>query len=108
MINQSISITIDETTDTCGRNVINILFSFQNQTKLVKTDYVNNVNHTTISQLVISTMNFYSVPFQNAILFISDNAAYMKKAYADVLLPLILRLKHNCCFAYILSLTGDC
>ena len=108
LTDQHISITVDETTDACGRNVVNILFSFQKQTKLVKTDYLDNVNYDTISQLIISTMNFYNIPFQNAIFFISDNAAYMKKAYSEILLPLMPQLKHNCCFAHIYSLVGDC
>jgi hypothetical protein len=108
LIDQPISITIDETTDTCGRSVVNVLFSFQNQTKLVKTDYLDSVNHSTISQLILTTLNFYDISFDKVILFISDNAAYMKKAYSDILVNLMPQLKHNCCFAHILSLVGDC
>src|SRR5262249_50289947 len=31
IVNKSISLTIDETTDRCGRHAVNILFSFDNQ-----------------------------------------------------------------------------
>jgi len=32
----------------------------------------------------------------------------MKKAYTNILFPIIPQLKHNCYLAYILSLIGDC
>ncbi|RGB34227.1 hypothetical protein C1646_760835 [Rhizophagus diaphanus] len=39
VINKIICLTIDETTDRCGRHAINILFSFDNKTKLAKTEF---------------------------------------------------------------------
>ncbi|CAG8535637.1 25881_t:CDS:2, partial [Gigaspora margarita] len=41
--NQFISIMVDETT-MYGINVVNVLFSFKNKTKLVKTSYLTKVN----------------------------------------------------------------
>jgi hypothetical protein len=38
--NRRISITIYETTDACGRAAVNVLFSFGDKTKLVKTEYL--------------------------------------------------------------------
>jgi len=104
--NKRVSITIDETTDVCGRAAVNILFSFGNQTKLVKTEYLNTVNNTTIAQLVIRTLQFYNISHDNLIFFISDNAAYMLKAF-QILSPLIPQLKHNRCLAHILNLVGE-
>jgi len=49
LINKKICITINKTTDSCGRAVVNILFSFFNKTKLVKTNFLQSINHTTIS-----------------------------------------------------------
>ena len=73
--NRRISLTIDETTDVCGRAAVNVLFSFGDKTKLVKTEYLDAVNNTTIAQLVIRTLQFYNISHDNLIFFISDNAA---------------------------------
>ncbi len=37
--NKPVAITIDETTDDCGRSVVNTLFHFQKNTKLVSVDF---------------------------------------------------------------------
>jgi hypothetical protein len=106
LIGQKISITVDESTDVCGRAAINILFSFYNETKLVKTEHLTTVNSTTIAQLVVKTLQFYNIPFENIILFISDNASYMIKAF-NILSPLICQMRHNRCLAHILNLVGE-
>ena len=82
------------------------MFSFFNKTKLVKTSFLNVVNNTTISQLVITTLTFYNISFNNVILFITDNASYMLVAFR-VLSSLIPQLKHSTCFAHILNLVGE-
>ena len=104
--NRYISITIDKTTDVYDRAAVNILFSFGNQTKLVKTEYLNTVNNTTIAQLVMRTLQFYNVSHDSLIFFISDNAAYILKAF-QILSPLISQLKHNHCLAHILNLVRE-
>lgn len=101
-----ISITVDESTDVRERSAVNILFSFVNYTKLVVTDHLTIVNNITISQLVIKTLNDYSIPFENIILFISDNAAYMLKSFRN-LSTIIPQMKHNCCLAHIYNLVGE-
>ena len=65
--NKRVSIIIDETTDVCSRAAVNILFSFGNQTKLVKTEFLEIVNNTTIAQLVMRTLQFYNVSYDNLI-----------------------------------------
>jgi hypothetical protein len=83
------------------------MFSFGNQTKLVKTEFLDDtVNSTNIAQLVIKTLQFYNISHDNLIFFISDNAAYMIKAF-QILSPLIPQLKHNCCLPHILNLVGE-
>ncbi|CAG8769395.1 21344_t:CDS:2, partial [Cetraspora pellucida] len=54
LLNQQICITVNESTNACGRVVVNILFSFENKTKLVTTKHLKKVDFTTISQLVMS------------------------------------------------------
>ena len=49
LANQRISVTMDETTDSCGRSILNVLFSYQNKTKLVNTLFLETVNNTTIA-----------------------------------------------------------
>ena len=106
IVNKSICLTIDETTDRCGRHAVNILFSFCNQTKLARTGFLSNVNASSISQFVMNTLHFYQISYQNIIFFISDNAAYMKLAYSH-LSPFLPKMKYNCCLEHILNLIGE-
>lgn len=106
IVDKSICLTIDETTDRCGRHAVNVLFSFDNKTKLARTDFLFNVNASTISQFVMDTIHLYSISYQNIIFFISDNASYMKLAYSN-LSPFLPKMKHNCCLAHILNLIGE-
>jgi len=106
IVDKSICLTIDETTDRCGRHAVNILFSFDNKTKLARTDFLSRVNASTISQFVMDTIHSYNIPYQNIIFFISDNASYMKLAYSN-LSPFLPKMKHNCCLAHILNLIGE-
>ena len=59
IVGKIICLTIDETTDRCGRHAVNILFSFDNKTKLAKTDFLPNVNASTISQFVKYLLSKY-------------------------------------------------
>ncbi len=106
IVGKIICLTIDETTDYCGRHAVNILFSFDNKTKLAKTDFLPNVNASTISQFVMDTIHFYNISYQNIIFFISDNASYMKLACSN-LSPFLPKMKHNCCLVHILNLIGE-
>ncbi|CAG8774777.1 12542_t:CDS:2, partial [Ambispora leptoticha] len=49
LVRKRISITIDKSPDVCGRAAVNVLFSFYNTTKLVKTEHLEVVNSTTIT-----------------------------------------------------------
>ncbi|PKY32682.1 hypothetical protein RhiirB3_451048 [Rhizophagus irregularis] len=106
IVDKIICLTIDETTDHCGRHAVNLLFSFNNQTKLARTEFLSNVNASSISQFVMNTIHFYNISYQNIIFFISDNASYMKLAFSH-LSPFLPNLKHNCCLAHILNLIGE-
>ncbi|CAG8677392.1 540_t:CDS:2, partial [Gigaspora margarita] len=102
---KQISITIDETTDICNKSVVNILFSFNDKTILAKTEFITIVNSTSIAQLVMKVLQFYNIPFENLIFFISDNTAYMLKAF-EIILLLIPQLRHNRCLAHVLNLVS--
>ncbi|CAJ0629225.1 4424_t:CDS:2, partial [Entrophospora sp. SA101] len=79
-----ICITVDETMDACGRSAVNILFSYGKYTKLVKTSFLEIVNYSTISQLIITTINSYNIPYDRLTFLISDSASYMLKAFRDL------------------------
>src|ERR1044071_1013930 len=101
-----VSIIMDETTDACQRSVVNTLFAYRKDTKLVSVDFLLRVNNVTIGQTLISILPKYDVPITSPRLFLSDSAAYMKKCYKDVLHPLMPQLIHISCCAHILNLIG--
>jgi hypothetical protein len=101
-----ISIIMDETSDDCARSVVNTLFVFRTQTKLVSVDFLEQVNNSTIAQTLFSVLHFYNIPLNFPHLFLSDSAAYMKKSYRDVLKPIMPQLIHLPCLAHILNLIG--
>ena len=79
--NKPVSIIIDETTDSRARNVVNILFSYYGNTRLIAVDYLNSVNNITIGQLIIYILTEWSIPFNFLCLLVSDSASYMKKSH---------------------------
>ena len=97
---------MDKTTDDCARSVVNTLFTYQNETKLVSVDFLKRVNNTTMGQTLMTILTNYNISFSLPRLFLSDSAAYMKKCYRDVLLPLMPQLIHVPCCAHIINLIG--
>jgi hypothetical protein len=104
---EKICIIIDETTDACGRAAVNVLFTFKDQTKLVATEHVIVANNTTISQIILLTLQKYNISFNDVLLLITDNAAYMIKTFKN-LSPIMPQMKHNSCLAHIMNLIGEC
>ena len=102
--NKPVSIIIDETTDSRARNVVNILFSYHGNIRLIAVDYLNSVNNITIGQLIIRTLTEWSIPFSFSRLLVSDSASYMKKSHREILKPIIPQLIHLPCLVYILNL----
>ena len=101
-----VAIIMDETTDDCARSVVNTLLCYHNETKLVSVDFLERVNNTTMGQLLTTILTHFNISFNLPRLFLSDSAAYMKKCYRDVLLPLMPQLIHVPCCAHILNLIG--
>lgn len=101
-----VAITMDETTDDCARSVVNTLFHFRTNTKLVSVDFLIQVNNSTIGSTLLTILTKYNIPFSLPRLFISDSAAYMKKCFREVLKPVMPQLIHAPCCAHILNLIG--
>ncbi|CAG8629739.1 246_t:CDS:2, partial [Diversispora eburnea] len=76
-----VSIIIDETTDKKTHSVINTLFSYQGQTKLISIDFISQVNNVTV-----------------------DLTAYMKKSIREILQPVMPQIQHN---TYYISTNSD-
>jgi len=101
-----VSIIMDETTDACQRSVVNTLFAYRKDTKLVSVDFLTRVNNTTMGQTLISILPKYDISITSPRLFLTDSAAYMKKCYREVLHPIMPQLIHIPCCAHILNLIG--
>ena len=104
--NKPVAITMDETTDDCARSVVNTLFHFHTNTKLVSVDFLTQVNNSTMGSTLLTILTKYNIPFSLPRLFLSDSAAYMKKCFREVLKPVMSQLIHVPCCAHILNLIG--
>ena len=101
-----VAIIMDETTDDCSRSVVNTLFSFRQNTKLVSVDFLDHVNNSTMGVTLLTILTNYNIPYSLPRLFLSDSAAYMKKCYREVLKPIMSQLIHMPCLAHIINLIG--
>ena len=97
---------MDETTDACQRSVVNTLFAYRKNTKLVSVDFLTRVNNATMGQTLINILSNYDIPITSPRLFLTDSAAYMKKCYREVLHPIMPQLIHIPCCAHVLNLIG--
>ncbi|RHZ85238.1 hypothetical protein Glove_69g55 [Diversispora epigaea] len=98
---------MDETTDDCSRSVVNTLFSFRQNTKLVSVDFLNRVNNSTMGGTLLSILPNYNISYSLPKLFLTDSASYMKKCYREALKPIMPQLIHIPCCAHIINLIGD-
>jgi hypothetical protein len=101
-----VAIIMDETTDDCSRSVVNTLFVFHQNTKLVSVNFLERVNNSTMEGILLSILSDFNIPFTLPILFLSDSAAYMKKCYREALKPIMPQLIHVPCCAHIINLIG--
>jgi len=104
--NKPVAITMDETTDDCARSVVNTIFHFCTNTKLVSVDFLTQVNNSTMGSTLLLILTKYNIPFSLPRLFLLDSAAYMKKCFREVLKPVMPQLIHLPCCAHILNLIG--
>jgi hypothetical protein len=76
-----VAIIMDETTDDCSRSVVNTLFAFRQNTKLVSVDFLERVNNSTMGGTLLNILSHYNIPYTLPRLFLSDSAMYMKKCF---------------------------
>ena len=101
-----VCIIMNELSDDCARSVVNTLFTYRQNTKLVSVDFLQRVNNTTIGQTLLPILHSYNISLNIPRLFLSDSAAYMKKCFREVLKPVMPQLIHVPCPAHILNLIG--
>jgi len=66
---------------------------------------IDAVNNSKVGGPIIRALVNMSITFDSTTTFISDNVAYMKKAFWEVLKP--VNAVHDTCWAHIMSLLGD-
>ncbi|CAG8845250.1 27468_t:CDS:1, partial [Gigaspora margarita] len=97
--NKPVSFIVDKTTNDCAKSVVNILFSYQNITKLVFVDFLNDINNIIVGQLILQTLFEWFIPFNTTRLFVSDSASYIKKWFNNILKPVMPQITHITCIA---------
>ena len=68
--------------------------------------FIVMANDADLLRTIITILTTYNISFNLPHLFLSDSAAYMKKCYREVLLPLMPQLIHVPCCAHIINLIG--
>lgn len=109
-----VAVIFDETPDVEGRCVLNILIAPLEKDEsgrilayLADTVFLEQCNHSTVSVSVVKCLQEYDIANEDVIVFDTDNAAYMKKAYTAALQSLFPNSLHVTCMAHIMNLIGD-
>ena len=109
-----VAVIFDETPDVEGRCVLNILIAPLEKDEsgrilayLADTVFLEECNHSTVSMSVVKCLQEYCIDNEDVIVFDTDNAAYMKKAYKAALQSLFPNSLHVTCMAHIMNLVGS-
>ena len=105
--NSKIWISVDETTDAVGRYIANVVVGDlcadnPGPSYLLTCEQLEKTNSATISQLVLNSLQLLwpdGIKFNDVLLFISDAAAYMKKAVRS-LAAIFPQMTHLTCLAH--------
>lgn len=108
-----VAVIFDETPDIEGRCVLNILIgplekdpSGRILAYLADTVFLEECNHSTVSMAVVKCLQEYDIDNNDVVVFNTDNASYMKKAYNAALQSLFPNSIHVTCLAHIMNLIG--
>ncbi|GFN98242.1 glycine--tRNA ligase [Plakobranchus ocellatus] len=77
------------------------------QSYLLDTRFLSATNHSTVGTAIIECLVSTGIKFTDVITVNTDNAAYMKKAFNEILKGLMLNATHIMCMAHIMSLVGE-
>lgn len=89
----------DESTDACQRSVLVTLAvpAGQGQSYVIGVDFLDRVNNSTVSQVVIRSLNEFGFSLDGVLAIVSDSARYMIKAYNTILGGLMPNSVHVLC-----------
>jgi hypothetical protein len=98
-------VIVDESTDRIKRPALDIIL-WQPSCKplLIDIKQMQRVNYKSVSTTVASTLGSISYPYENVVAFVSDGAAYMKKAWVEVLSSLFGNAIFVICYCHCLNL----
>ncbi|KAE9542367.1 hypothetical protein AGLY_003494 [Aphis glycines] len=105
--NQKLWISVDETTDSVGRYVANVIVGTlevggPGKIFLLNSEILEKANHTSIAKLLDTSLHILwsqGIEHDNILLFLSDAAPYMMKAGRDLKI-LYSKMKHVSCLAH--------
>ena len=95
--NKSISIIRDETTDCRDHSILNIIASIRGELFLINVVTLSECNHQTVSQASIRAVTHVDIEFEKIIAFVTNSAAYCKKANREVLSNIFNNSYHVLC-----------
>lgn len=109
--NKKIWVSVDETSDTKLRCIANVLVGVLDdetqKSHLINCVELEKVNSKTIGQLVKNSLEILQVRPENVLLFVTDAARYMGKAYKKELKGLFTKMIHVTCLAHGLHRVCD-
>lgn len=105
-------VSVDETTDACGRFVVNVLagaLKEDSKTHLIDVQYIDSTNHATVAHVIVDALKTVlgeGNDFSKILLLVTDSAAYMHKM-ADGISSLLPNCIHVTCLAHSLHRIAD-
>ena len=107
-------ISVDETTDACGRYITNFIVGALSPTQsstpfLLNTEALSAANHSTIAKFVVDSLNIlWPARLENdkVLLFLSDAAPYMVKS-GKALCVLFPKMVHVTCLAHAIHRVAE-
>lgn len=113
---KNVAVMVDELSDDDGRYVLDIMVTLldfdelspsgKNVAYLIDTHFLRETNNKTVSQAVVKTLVEYGIDFDCVLIFNSDNASYMKKAFNETLSALFPCCFYITCHSHIINLAA--
>ena len=100
-------VIIDETTDERDKSVMNVLVGQLDKLYLIDVVFMDACNQQTVAQATLRSLASAGIDYNNVVCFVTDNAAYCKAAYNNILKNVLPNCIHVGCMAHILNLVGE-
>lgn len=104
---KSVSIIVDETTDDRDKSVLNVLAGNLDKLFLIDVVFMKECNQQTLAQAVLKSLTNVGIEYNDVCCFVTDNAAYCKAAFSNILKHVLPNCIHVGCMAHILNLVGE-